>query len=293
MMNHNGLDKPPDRQKPFMHIMRQWWEVKRKKRGRRVHCAGGVRSTKQGELVLLCRACPQPGWSLPEGRDSADTLHKRVEAFLVFLYFLFLAQDANFRLSNRVVSSEAADPIMGDEVRYFCKRYGVDSYNAHIGKNAGEVEMSNCSSFNTMHQANLKRTKGLRTTGIGGVTCSRHNMWRANGICDLQVGEQCNMDFLVLGCLIGFELLLLILSYDIACQYTINFWQRMMGLLEHMRLRIPPANVWWKVPNFHLPDHKPRCHSPYSFHWTPGVGLSHREGVEQNWAFSKGAAASE
>ncbi|KAF8208324.1 hypothetical protein K438DRAFT_1961817 [Mycena galopus ATCC 62051] len=238
------------------------------------------------EMTTNHNGLDKPRWNLPEGWDSADTVYK-------FLYYLFLAQDANFRLSNRVVSSEAADPIMGDGMGYFCKRYGEDSYNAHIEEHAGEVEMSNCSSFNAMHQANLKRTKGLRTTGIGGVTCSQHNMWRANGIGDLQVGErQCNMDFLLLGCLIGFRLLLLILSYDIACQYAINFWRRMTGLPKRMRLSIPLVNVWWKVPNFHLPDHKPGCHSPYSFHWTPGVGLSHGEGVEQNWAFSNGAAAS-
>ncbi|KAF8197285.1 hypothetical protein K438DRAFT_1585309, partial [Mycena galopus ATCC 62051] len=291
--NHNGLDKPPDRRKPFMHIMRQWREVKRQKRARWGHCAGGARATKQGELALPCRACPQPGWNLLEGWDRADTIYKRVKRFHLFLYCLFLAQDANFRLSNRVVSSEAADPIMGNGMGYFCKHYSEDGYNAHIEKHAGEEEMSNCSSFNAMHQANLKRTKGLRTTGIGGVTCSRHNMWRANGIGDLQVGERyCNMDFLLLTCLISFRLLLLILSYDIACQYAINFWQRMTGLPESMRLSIPLANAWWKVPNFHLPDHRPGCHSPYSFHWTPGVGLLHREGMEQNWAFSNGAAAS-
>jgi hypothetical protein len=41
-----------------------------------------------------------------------------------------------------------------------------------------------------MFMANTRRVKGLRTTGIGGVTCSRHNMWQGNGIGDLQVGER-------------------------------------------------------------------------------------------------------
>ncbi|KAJ7797089.1 hypothetical protein B0H14DRAFT_2619337 [Mycena olivaceomarginata] len=69
--NHDGLDKPPDRRKPFMHIMRQWREVKQHKRAKHGHFADGVRGTKQGELVLACRACPQVGWNLPEGWEKA------------------------------------------------------------------------------------------------------------------------------------------------------------------------------------------------------------------------------
>ncbi|KAF7330703.1 CxC2 domain-containing protein [Mycena sanguinolenta] len=284
--NHDGLDKPPDRRRPFMHIMRQWREVKRQKRGKRGHSAGGTRATKQGELAMQCRACPQPGWNLPDNWEEVDPLYR-------FIYFLFLATDANFRLSNRSVSSEALDPIMGDGVGYFCKRHGDDGYYAHVSKHADETEVSNCSGFQAMSLANTKRTKGLRSTGVAGVTCSRHNMWRANGIGDLQVGErQCNMDFVLLAALIGLRLLWLIISYDIACQFAINFWSRMMQLPAHMQLAIQQKDVWWKVPNFHLPDHKPKCHSPYSFHWMWGAGMTNGEGVEQNWAFSNGAAAS-
>jgi hypothetical protein len=79
-----------------------------------------------------------------------------------------------------------------------------------------------------MFMANSKQVKGLRTTGIGGVTCSRHNMWRANSMGDLQVGERCgifyifegrtptnfnrycNIDFLLLSTVIAFQLLWLI-----------------------------------------------------------------------------------
>ncbi|KAJ6462735.1 hypothetical protein C8R47DRAFT_992910 [Mycena vitilis] len=284
--NHNGLDKPPDRRKPFMHIMRQWREVKRMKRARRGHDAGGVRGTKKGELVLVCRACPQPYWNLPAGWED-------VPQFYRFLYFLFLAQDANFRLSNRNVSSEEADPIWGDGMGYFCTREGDDGYKAHIAKHVNEVELSNCSGFQAMFLANTKRIKGLRTTGIAGVTCSRHNMWRPNGMGDLQVGErQCNMDFLLLSAVDMMILKALIVSYDIACQYAIHFWGRMMEFPEAMRLKINRWDLWWKVPNFHLPPHKPKCHCAYSFHWMFGAGMTHGEGVEQNWSFSNGAAAS-
>ncbi|KAJ6483477.1 hypothetical protein C8R47DRAFT_1217563 [Mycena vitilis] len=286
--NNDGLDKPPDRRKPFMHIVRQWRETKRLKRRKRGHRKGGAKGTKQGELVLECRACPRPGWNLPENWEEIDPIYR-------FIYFMFLAQDANFRLSNRSVSSEIADPIMGDGWGYFCKREGEDGYKAHIAKHVNEKEISNCSGFQAMFLANTKRIKGLRTTGIGGVTCSRHNMWRANGMGDLQVGERyCNMDFLLCGAIMALYILCLIVSYDIACQYGVNFWGRVLGMPESMRPRsnLGPSNVWWKVPNFHLPPHKPPCHSPYSFHFMWGAGMSHGEGVEQNWSSSNGAAAS-
>ncbi|KAF7335067.1 CxC2 domain-containing protein [Mycena venus] len=273
--NHDGLDKPPDRRKPFMFIVRQWREIKRHKRAKRGHCEGGIAATKQGELAIQCRACPQVGWNLPEGWENIDPFYR-------YIYFLFLAQDANFRLSNRTVSSEAADPIMGDGFGYFAKRHGEDGYNAHVVRHANEEELSNCSGFQAMFLANTKRVKGLRTTGIGGVTCSRHNMWRVNGIGDLQVGErQCNMDFILLATLIGFPLLCLVVSYDIACQYAWNFFDRMYKMPPALQLSLAPRDMWWMVPNFHLPAHKPKCHSPYSFHWMWGAGMTHGEGVEQ------------
>ncbi|KAJ7761160.1 hypothetical protein DFH07DRAFT_957235 [Mycena maculata] len=263
--NHDSLDKPPDRRKPFMHIMRQY---------------------REGECTVSCRACPLPGWNLPEDWDKIDP-------FFRYIYFLLLAQDANFQLSNRNVSSEVADPILGDGFGYFCRREGEDGYKAHIAKHVNEQEVSNCSGFQAMFMANTRRVKGLRTTGIGGVTCSRHNMWRPNGIGDLQVGERyCNMDFLLLSALMTFNLMCVVVSYDIACQYAINFWQRMSEMPEAMQLKLAPSNVWWKVPNFHLPPHKKKCHSAYSFHWMWGAGMTHGEGVEQNWSFSNGAAAS-
>lgn len=38
--------------------------------------------------------------------------------------------------------------------------------------------------------ANLKKAKGLNATGIVGVACSRHELWRPNGMGDLQRGER-------------------------------------------------------------------------------------------------------
>jgi hypothetical protein len=100
---------------------------------------------------------------------------------------MWLAQDASFKLINCNVSSEARDPIVDDGKGYFCNH---TEYGAHIRKHVNEDEISSCSGFQAMFLANAKRVKGLHVTGVGGVTCMRHNMWCPNSLRDLQLGEQ-------------------------------------------------------------------------------------------------------
>ncbi|KAJ7082620.1 hypothetical protein B0H15DRAFT_785555, partial [Mycena belliarum] len=106
-----------------------------------------------------------------------------------------------------------------------------------------------------------------------------------------ETGRHCNMDFLFFSAVLNFALMYLILSYDIACQFSKHIWERMAELPVRYHLHIDPSFVRWRVPNFHLPGHKKACHSPYSFHWLWGAGRTHGETVEQNWEFLNGAAA--
>ncbi|KAJ7059253.1 hypothetical protein C8F01DRAFT_989914 [Mycena amicta] len=288
LTNNDGLDPVPDRRLAFRHIVRQYRITLMMKRAGRGHHQSGVHGTAQGELALQCRACPQAGMNLPDGWNNINW--DAMQEDLRYKYFLFLAQDCNFRLINRNVSSAAKDPILHDGCGYFVNNA---KYAEFLRAHVTEEEISTCSGFQAMFLANRKRVKGLRTTGVGGVTCARHNMWRPNGIGDLQLGErQCNMDFILLSALLNVIIFYLILSYDIACQYGKNFWTRMPLLPDAMHLVINQARVWFKVPNFHLPPHLPTCHSAYSFHYMWGAGRTHGETVEQNWEFTNGAAAS-
>ncbi|KAJ7030300.1 hypothetical protein C8F04DRAFT_961867 [Mycena alexandri] len=293
LSNSDGLTPPPDRRRAFRAIVRQYRMMQGMKRAGRGHNDSGVSGTGQGELTLDCRMCPQPEKNLPDGWDKIDWEKMDEDqryARLRYKYFLFLGSDANFKMINRNVSSEARDPVVDDGTGYFCNRA---DYSAHIRKHVDEEEISSCSGFQAMFLANAKRVKGLRVTGIGGITCARHNMWRANGIGDLQIGERyCNMDFLFFSAVLNFALMWLILSYNIACQFSKNIWTRMDGLPKKYHLKINKDFVRWMVPNFHLPPHKKGCHSSFSFHFLWGAGCTHGETVEQNWEFLNGAAAS-
>ncbi|KAF8148323.1 hypothetical protein K438DRAFT_1625581 [Mycena galopus ATCC 62051] len=289
LTNNDGLEPTADRRRAFRHIVRQYRTTLMMKRAGRGHNLSGVKGTAQGELALRCRACPQAGRNLPAGWDKINWAAMPED--LRYKYFTFVAQDCNFRLINRNISSAAKDPILNDGCGFFVNHA---KYTEFLSDHVTEEKVSSCSGFQAMFLANRKRVKGLRTTGVGGVTCARHNMWLPNGIGDLQLGErrQCNMDFILLSAMLHTIIFYLILSYDIACQYGKNFWSRMQQLPTVMHLLVEQTRVWFKVPNFHLPPHQVACHSPYSFHYMWGAGRTHGETVEQNWEFTNGAAAS-
>ena len=82
------------------------------------------------------------------------------------------------------------------------------------------------------------------------------------------------------------------LSYDIACQWSINLWDRIKTYGERWT---PWQNrTWFKffVPKFHLPAHILKCHFPWGFNWAPGVGRVDGEAIERNWATTNAVASS-
>ncbi|KAJ7770053.1 hypothetical protein B0H16DRAFT_1307286 [Mycena metata] len=288
LSNNDGLETV-DRRRAFRAIVRQYRMMELAKKAGRGNDDTGIRGVQQGELAKpLCRMCPIPKVNIPEGYDQIDW--DSMPEDQRYKYFLSLSQDANFKLINRNVLTEERDPVVDDGAGFFVNRA---EYAEHIRKNVDEEEISSCSGFQAMFLANAKRVKGLRITGVGGVTCARHNMWHPNGMGDLQAGERyCNMDFIFFSAVLGYILTYLILSYDIACQFSKNIWTRMGKLPSKFHLKIDRINVRWMVPNFHLPPHKKGCHSPFSFHWLWGAGRTHGETVEQNWEFLNGIAAS-
>ncbi|KAJ7358563.1 hypothetical protein DFH08DRAFT_911760 [Mycena albidolilacea] len=229
-------------------------------RAGRGHADTGVGRTAQGELALACQACPQLGKNLPEDWEKIDW--PLLPENLSYKYFLILAEDCNFRLINCDMSSEVHVPIIDDGLGYFCNHV---KYKNFLCQHVDEEEISTCSRFQAMFLANTKR--------VGGVTCAWHNMWHSNGLDDLQVGERySNMMFILFFAILNVMLLYLILSYDIACQFSKNYWSRMEGLPAEMHINVE------KVPNFHILGHK----------WP--LGMTDGEDVEQNWEFTNGAA---
>ncbi|KAJ7731090.1 hypothetical protein B0H14DRAFT_3097890 [Mycena olivaceomarginata] len=282
LTNASGLKTVPHRLQQFMNMVREYRHLQMCKRAGRGHDPTGISATPAGELAIPCRACPQPGINLPEGWNMAPPE-------VAWIYRLILSEDANFKLKGRNRSSRENDPTLGPGWAYMVES---TAYLNYLAKHVHEDEISHCVSFAALWSANNKRAKGLRASGVGSVSCSRHEMFRPLGMGDLQHGEKySNMDYLWFSSVIGIILLTIIASYDIACQWGRNFWKRARLMPDNLQL--PHwVDVIFKVPKFHLPPHVKKCHSPYSFNYTKGVGRTDGEGVERNWSWLNSAARS-
>ncbi|KAJ7118695.1 hypothetical protein C8R43DRAFT_1091016 [Mycena crocata] len=280
LRNGAGLTKLPSRLPQFMDIIREYRHIVMCLRAGRAHDPTGIAGTQPGELAIPCRCCPHPTINLPPGWEDAPPE-------IAWIYRLMVSKDANFKMKGRDRSSREKDPTLGPGWAYMV---ASDSYLKFLSGHIHEDEISHCVSFAALWSANNKRSKNLRASGVGSVSCSRHELFRPCGTGDLQKGERyANMDYLFFSSLLGMTLKTVVSSYDIACQWGRNFAKRASEMPAKMQLP-KDVKVLFKVPKFHLPPHVKKCHGPYSFNYTKGVGRTDGEGVERNWSWLNWAA---
>jgi len=99
-----------------------------------------------------------------------------------------------------------------------------------------------------------------------------------------------NTDYIVASYLQRCRVRDLKISYDIACKWSINFYDRFET--QHEDLDLSRFCITYFVPKFHLPAHGAKCQTQYSFNYARGVGRTHGETVEQEWAYINLAALS-
>lgn len=110
-------------------------------------------------------------------------------------------------------------------------------------------------------------------------------MKRPNAVGDLQKGERyCNMDYLFYKSLCNSSVRSLVVSYDIACQWSVHLQERMQKLDPHFKIFGGSVDIKYLVPKFHLPAHVARCRTRFSFNLTQGVGRTDGEAPERGWA---------
>ena len=140
--------------------------------------------------------------------------------------------------------------------------------------------------------------------------CARHEMIRPLGVGDLQRGERCvfqssfpdaffssplsrycNMDWIATSATRDTGLSSIFFSYDIVCQWSLKFMQRMLTMPQVQQLS-PDITVGYGVPKCHCRGHKMECQCQFSMHVQPGVGRTDGEGIERTWSGLNHAASS-
>ncbi|TFK54389.1 hypothetical protein OE88DRAFT_1642921 [Heliocybe sulcata] len=102
----------------------------------------------------------------------------------------------------------------------------------------------------------------------------------------------CTMDFLVLSTLIGTALLHLVFSYDIACEWSHNFWKHIKAFPVHMQLDHRKVQIHNVIPKFHINAHGLPCQVSYNIAYIPHVGQLCGEVIESNWSHTNALGTS-
>ncbi|KAG2360153.1 hypothetical protein BDR07DRAFT_1452114 [Suillus spraguei] len=228
----------------------------------RGHDPAGVSGTKEGECAKEASKAKQ------------------------WLYSLFIAIDTNFHLKRQAISTDEVDPSLSMGWSYFVEEKKFKTYlNEHLSKTQ---EKSSCSNHNTVNMAKTKLSQGLAATGVGTVDCAQHNFKRPNGVGDLQKGEKYIYRTLIWTIFSSLHSATTVfVTYDIACQWHKNLWNRMESLPKSHHISYLRIFIRFFIPKFHLPAHINTCQMIVllvSFNFTCFVGRTDGEAPERGWS---------
>lgn len=86
----------------------------------------------------------------------------------------------------------------------------------------------------------------------------------------------------------------LVISYDIACQWSRHFISRCSSLPAHVKLDPSQMQtmVEYVIPKFHIVAHGSSCRSRYSLNFLRYMGRTDGENIERGWAWMNPASLS-
>ncbi|VDB90239.1 unnamed protein product [Peniophora sp. CBMAI 1063] len=298
LTNGSGLFHLPNLSKQFFTMAHEYRHLLSLKRGGRGHDAQrSIKQTYWGELAMICPACPHDGINT----DVVDKLRlispELADNHALFNDLVQLSMDCNFRAKNRMTrSTQETSPYLGDGMAYMVPEKEYDDF---IRTRLNDEELSNCSRFGALVLANLKTGKGLRTTGVGAVFCSRHEFFWPNTVGTLIKGERhSTMDFIFAAAVRRVRASSLHIYYDIICQYTRKLNLRMLEVEPRSFVGVGAQkilhkiNVSFGIPKFHNPGHLVICQLWFNLAYLIATGQTDGEASERAWAGLNPAASS-
>ena len=96
-------------------------------------------------------------------------------------------------------------------------------------------------------------------------------------------GRFCNVDYTVLSSVKGEQLDHIVLTFDIGCQYSKKFSQRVGDFPADMQIS-KNAVIEFAVPSWHINAHGADCCTNFGLSYRTGVGCTCGEEIEGTWA---------
>ncbi|KAK7006975.1 hypothetical protein R3P38DRAFT_2554914 [Favolaschia claudopus] len=209
----------PDPYSNFLRSIRFWDYLTMLKRLGQMHGIDRLLPHRpEGNLVLYCPACPEPGFN---SEPNASSIQRTL--------------DGNFQCNQYKKNSNPDDVSL-------CKgkaHFPVDrDYRAYLKENPGSTEKSTCNYLKAVNKQDKKKFKNMAITGTANAQCS--HVFILSSV-DLHYGEKfSNGDYALVSSLrlyngrgkMTFELRFEIddvdemATYDIACEYTIHLESR-------------------------------------------------------------------
>ncbi|KIJ30823.1 hypothetical protein M422DRAFT_105714, partial [Sphaerobolus stellatus SS14] len=252
-------DLLPKIYRSFNQVQRHWRVMRAYKRGGLTKIRGEEASSAR--LGLQCVSCPWPGKNIPDNWQADP------DADLI--YATFMAVDGNYRLSrNKKGGGEAVDPSFFGDNAFYAPNSDYKEYCRVRGGADDELADITCRGHKTGDAKRFNNSARKASSGIVCGVCGRSAAFFHHGTVDLAIGERfVNVDFAVVNVLLQLVksgLKRIVVSYDVACKYNINFEHRITHkdwpLVSQRELRqFKNTRVDWLVPKFHLAAHVDGC----------------------------------
>lgn len=91
------------------------------------------------------------------------------------------------------------------------------------------------------------------------------------------------MDYIILSALLGVTLLHVVITYDIACQWSKNLEKRMKNMPQELQVNLSELKITAAVPSWHINAHGARCQTDFALAYRTGTCHTCGEEIESSW----------
>ncbi|KAJ7688542.1 hypothetical protein B0H17DRAFT_938229, partial [Mycena rosella] len=137
-----------------------------------------------------------------------------------------------------------------------------------------------CAQFRASRMQNMAKF----ITGVVAVQCARHGFYSPSGMVDLKKGEAfANTDYALCRALDeAYRQKIILVTYDIWCQYGVNLEKRVSSMFTRMVPII--RKIRGAIPKMHIHNHQDECEIMGNLNWLTHSACTVGELIETGWA---------